>query len=149
MQGRRTVIREVGEPAESEVADWLLYRGIRSWPMSASGHSPTFPGLQAMSASPPEADIRTDMDRGRRSANSVTIASQRTATIHRYSITSSARASSVGGMVMPSDFAVLRLIVRLYLVGVCTGRSSGFSPLRRRSRRTNLSALALLSEATI
>ena len=50
-----------------------------------------------------------------------------------YSITSSARASSVGGTVRPSALAVLRLITSSYLVGACTGRSAGFSPLRMRS----------------
>ena len=47
-----------------------------------------------------------------------------------HSITSSARASSVGGTSRPSAFAVLRLIASSYLVGACTGRSAGFSPLR-------------------
>src|SRR5262249_49551199 len=50
-----------------------------------------------------------------------------------HSITSSARASSVGGIWMPSALAVLRLITNSYLVGACTGRSAGFSPLRMRS----------------
>ena len=50
-----------------------------------------------------------------------------------HSITSSARASSVGGISIPSAFAVLRLITSSYLVGACTGRSAGFSPLRMRS----------------
>src|SRR5262245_3050342 len=50
-----------------------------------------------------------------------------------YSITSSARASSVGGTSRPSALAVLRLITSSYLVGACTGRSPGFSPLRIRS----------------
>jgi hypothetical protein len=50
-----------------------------------------------------------------------------------YSITSSARTSSVGGTVSPSVFAVLRLMVSSYLVGPCTGRLAGFSPLRMRS----------------
>src|SRR5262245_16142174 len=50
-----------------------------------------------------------------------------------YSITSSARASRVGGTVRPSALAVLRLITSSYLVGACTGRSAGFSPLRMRS----------------
>jgi len=49
-----------------------------------------------------------------------------------YSITSSARASSVGGTSRPSPFAVLRLITNSYLVGACTGRSAGRSPLRMR-----------------
>src|SRR5262249_49753238 len=50
-----------------------------------------------------------------------------------HSITSSARASSVGGTVRPSSFAVLKLTNSSYLVGACTGRSAGFSPLRMRS----------------
>ena len=51
----------------------------------------------------------------------------------RYSITSSARASSVDGTLRPSALAVLRLITSSYLVGACTGRSAGFSPFRMRS----------------
>src|SRR5262249_37464479 len=50
-----------------------------------------------------------------------------------HSITSSARASSVAGTSRPSAFAVLRLMTSSYLVGACTGRSAGFSPLRMRS----------------
>src|SRR5262249_41813295 len=50
-----------------------------------------------------------------------------------HSITSSARASSVGGTSRPIAFAVLRLMTNSYLVGACTGRSAGFSPLRMRS----------------
>src|SRR5262245_60679239 len=50
-----------------------------------------------------------------------------------HSITSSARASSVGGTSTPSALAALRLITSSYLVGACTGRSAGFSPLRMRS----------------
>src|SRR5262249_50109695 len=50
-----------------------------------------------------------------------------------HSITSSARARSVGGISIPSALAVLRLITRSYLVGACTGKSAAFSPLRIRS----------------
>src|SRR5262249_13785607 len=50
-----------------------------------------------------------------------------------HSITSSARASKVGGTVRPSAFAVLRLSTKSYLIGVCTGRAGGLSPLRMRS----------------
>src|SRR5262249_37649152 len=49
-----------------------------------------------------------------------------------HSITSSARASTVAGRVRPSAFAVLRLITSSYLVGFCTGKLAGFSPLRMR-----------------
>src|SRR5262249_49980613 len=37
------------------------------------------------------------------------------------------------GRSRPSALAVLRLITNSYLVGACTGRSAGFSPLRMRS----------------
>src|SRR5262249_11831540 len=50
-----------------------------------------------------------------------------------YSITSLACASSAGETTMPSVLAVFRLITSSYLVGACTGRSEGFSPLRMRS----------------
>src|SRR5262245_30373126 len=50
-----------------------------------------------------------------------------------HSITSSARASIVVGTSRPSVLAVLRLSTSSYLVGACTGRSPGFSPLRMRS----------------
>src|SRR6266545_788500 len=50
-----------------------------------------------------------------------------------HSITSSARASSVGGTSRPSVFAVLRLMTSSILVGACTGKSAGFSPLKIRS----------------
>jgi hypothetical protein len=50
-----------------------------------------------------------------------------------YSITSSAVASSVAGTVSPSAFAIFKLSTSSYLVGACTGRSAGLSPLRMRS----------------
>jgi RNA-directed DNA polymerase len=50
-----------------------------------------------------------------------------------YSITSSARTSTVSGIARPSALAVLRLITISYFTGACTGRSAGFSPLRIRS----------------
>src|SRR5258707_1973253 len=46
-----------------------------------------------------------------------------------YSITSSARASSVGGVSRPGALASLRSITNSYLVGACTGRFGGVSPL--------------------
>src|SRR6516225_7294901 len=49
------------------------------------------------------------------------------------SITSSASASRFAGMLMPSVFAVLRLMTKIVLVGDCTGSSPGSAPLRTRS----------------
>jgi hypothetical protein len=50
-----------------------------------------------------------------------------------HSITSSARASSVGGMSSPSALAVLTLITSSNFVDRWIGRSPGFSPLRMRA----------------
>jgi hypothetical protein len=50
-----------------------------------------------------------------------------------YSMTSSARASTVAGSSRPSSLAVFRLITSSYFTGACTGKSAGFSPLRMRS----------------
>jgi hypothetical protein len=47
-----------------------------------------------------------------------------------HSITSSAMASSVGGMSRPSALAVLRLIYSLYFVGACPGSWDGSLPTR-------------------
>jgi hypothetical protein len=49
-----------------------------------------------------------------------------------YSITSSAMASTAGGIVRPSALAAFRLITRSNLVGRTTGRSPGLAPLRMR-----------------
>ena len=47
-----------------------------------------------------------------------------------HSITSSARASSIGGTSRPSALAVFKLITNSNFVGCCTGRSAGLAPLR-------------------
>src|SRR5215472_9006344 len=47
-----------------------------------------------------------------------------------HSITSSAVASSVGGISRPSVFAIVRFMMRSNLVGNSTGRSPGFAPCR-------------------
>jgi hypothetical protein len=50
-----------------------------------------------------------------------------------HSITSSARATSVGGNSRPSALAVLRFTTKSNFVGCNTGKSPGFSPLRVRA----------------
>src|SRR5262249_39112625 len=64
-----------------------------------------------------------------------------------HSITSSARARSVGGTSRPRAFAVLRLITSSYLIGACTGRSVGFAPLSMRSMYS--AALAYWSNTSL
>jgi hypothetical protein len=86
-------------------------------------------GVQAAEAINPSGFLRPHRERPRSHA-----AEQRDElAAPDHSITSSARASSDGGTSRPSALAVLRLITSWYLVGVCTGRSPGFSPLRMRS----------------
>src|SRR6516165_7424824 len=53
-----------------------------------------------------------------------------------HSITSSARASSIGGTSMRSNFAVCRLMSSSSLLTCNTGSSAGFSPLRMRPEYT-------------
>src|SRR5215510_4642404 len=50
-----------------------------------------------------------------------------------HSIISSAPASSAGGTVSQSVFAVLTLMMSVNFVGSCTGKSAGLAPLRMRS----------------
>src|SRR5262245_5248362 len=72
--------------------------------------------------------LRARRDRPRRRTTE-----QRDESAALHSITSSARASNIGGTVRSSALAVLKLITSSYLVGTCTGRSAVFSPLRMRS----------------
>src|SRR5262245_326890 len=69
--------------------------------------------------------LRTRRQRPRRRAAEQ---SEEFAPLH--SITSSARASSVGGTSRRSALAVVRLMTRLNLVGCSTGMSLGFAPRR-------------------
>ena len=93
--------------------------------MSALGQKQTSALQKGMSALPPKADMcSTTRD---------VCLGPRADIVRPYSITSSARASTDGGMVRPIALAVFRLITNSYLVGACTGRSAGFSPLRMRS----------------
>src|SRR5262249_50187624 len=88
--------------------------------LRAGAEEPNSHGLAAL--------LRTRRDRPRRCA-----AEQRDELATFHSITSSVRASTVAGKSRPSALAVLRLMTNSYLVGACTGRSAGFSPLRMRS----------------
>src|SRR5262249_32977834 len=53
-----------------------------------------------------------------------------------HSITSSARASTIGGISRPIAFAVLTLITSVNLVGRSIGKSAALAPLRMRSTYT-------------
>src|SRR5262249_48070825 len=53
-----------------------------------------------------------------------------------HSITSSARARSVGGTSRPNDLAALRLMINSNRVACSMGRSAGFAPLRILSTKT-------------
>src|SRR5262249_44457402 len=90
---------------------------------------PQCPGIKREEAEPRYSWLRTCRERPRRCR----AAEQRDERAALHSITSSARASSVGGTSRPSALAVLRFTISSNLVGCCTGRSAGFSPFRMRS----------------
>ena len=94
---------------------------------SASGHKQTLWPSIFMSALLPKADIagRCLDVRFVPKADILRCGKRR-----RYSITSSARMSSVGGMVIPSALAVWRLIIVLNLVDRSIGSSPGFAPFK-------------------
>src|SRR5262249_23059814 len=71
--------------------------------------------------------LRARRERPRRSTTE-----QRDQLAALHSITSSARASSVGGTSRPSILAVVRLMTNSKLVACTTGRSAALAPLRMR-----------------
>src|SRR5215471_6341439 len=102
-----------------------ILKGTATVGQSANGERSLFRGA------PLDQDLgllraRRERPRGCRAAEQ----SDELAALH--SITSSAMASTPGGISRPSAFAVLRLMISSNLVGAITGRSAGFSPLRIR-----------------
>ena len=93
--------------------------GARKLPRSRNNAYGCFGRWPTTSRLPPEADIVTT---GRH------VSKVQARSFPHYSITSSARASSVGGTVRPSALAILRLMVRSNLVGCSIGMSAGFAP---------------------
>ena len=79
----------------------------------------------------PLCGLKSDISRGPRSAISCREQMQQMKwRLFAYSITSLARASSIGGISRPSALAVVRLMMRSNLVGCSTGMSLGFTPRR-------------------
>jgi hypothetical protein len=82
------------------------------------------------SAYPPKLSMKADIPARQPSASSGLMHCSNDSP---HSISSSARNRSDVGTLRFSALAVLRLITSSYLVGFCTGKSAGFSPLRMRS----------------
>jgi hypothetical protein len=99
--------------------------GCTAHPKSAAGHNRPL-GLQPRCPLPPAADMPPQR-RWATSCHKPTYAVQQN---RDYSITSSARASSVADTSKPSAMAVTRLTTSSNLVGCSTGRSAGFVPRR-------------------
>src|SRR5262249_43942744 len=97
--------------------------GMKAIPGEPAGHEQRGKSLDDDSGQPFCQPLRRGLQRG-------AAPSQQTSA---YSMTSSARASTVSGTVRPSVLAVLTLIVSSYLIGCCTGNSATFAPLRIRS----------------
>ena len=100
--------------------------------MSALGHERRFRYLRGTSAYPPRLAVKADIPDRQVRANTGREQMRQICRARResYSITSSARTSSVGGISRPSAFAVIRLTASSNLVGCSTGRSAGFAPRR-------------------
>jgi hypothetical protein len=99
-------------------------------PMSALGQKRTLRFVRLMSALPPKS--------GHCGAPLARPLCAKSGLMHcnkppPHSITSSARASKDWGTAKPSAFAVFKLMASSYLLGACTGKSAGFSPLSMRS----------------
>src|SRR5262245_48726167 len=71
-----------------------------------------------------------DVEHFRHVADSVLLTAALITSSLDHSITSSARASSIGGTSRPIALAALRLMISSNLVGCSTGRSAGFAPLK-------------------
>jgi len=132
------VIQSLGVSAGPEVQTPIARWSIHSTGLAGSSHAPTsrislssrlmtIPFCIRRRCSRAPFLLRGVRPRGRRAAE------QRDELAAVHSITSSARASTVGGSSKPIAFAVLRLMTSSYLFGACTGSSAGFSPLRMRS----------------
>jgi len=106
------------------------HRGSSAVTTSAVGHERRFRGVHDESASPSMRDIRKCSPQDR------IVPKPDSCSADTHSITSSARASSVGGTSRPSAFAILRLITSSNLVGCSTGISAGFAPRRILSTRS-------------
>jgi hypothetical protein len=92
------------------------------------------PALRRGDATPRGTDLRPAVGTGHDGAQRERPPSNRNSAPRRgpYSITSSARASRMGGTVRPSVLAVFRLMNSSAFVLCCTGKSAGFSPFRIR-----------------
>src|SRR5262245_23918306 len=104
--------------------------GLVQAPMKRDQH---LPGVARRSPFEKSNDRRLRLLRARRERPCCHRAKERYERAALHSITSSARASRIGGISRAIAFAVLRLNASLNLVGCCTGRSLGFSPRRMRS----------------
>src|SRR5262249_54079006 len=111
-QGRLAAVRDFGAP------------GVRSGSKAAETIAAGSAADVRFAPIATEVPRRDDPPLGAKSDQS---ASQQEAA---YSITSSARASSVGGTLRPSAWAAVKLMTRSNLVGCSTGMSPGFAPRR-------------------
>jgi hypothetical protein len=115
------------------VGNAVVHHSKIGTPMSQMGHERQIGPVCNISASPPAADIRADIDLRRfvPGPDSCTAANH-VRDCKSYSITSSEMESSVAGISMPIARAVAKLMTNSSLVERATGISAGFSPLRMR-----------------
>src|SRR5262249_2529355 len=132
--------RQIGKPVTIAVAKAVLDDQVLSFDMAEIAKSrPDRVNVGSDSSgrrqteNPNPSDLRLLLRARRERPRNCRASKQGDELASLHSITSSASASSPGGTVRPSAFAVLRLITSSNFVGRCTGRSAGLAPLRMRS----------------
>ncbi len=132
MNSRRFMSRPSRSRKHVTTSSYVMLRcaSQQNWPPTAEmGHSRQG-GASCRSSHVRNAPLATVGPKKAACRDGPTTDSRSAANKFHHSITSSARAKSVGGIVNPSALAVLRLMTSSSLMLCWTGRSAGLAPLR-------------------
>src|SRR5262245_56488500 len=129
------IIGECGQSIVLAIAPAVLDRRILALDIAGFAQAPTESGYAGGECYSRSAVEKTNhrhrrLLRPRRARPRGRAAEQRYELASPHSITSSARSRNGSGIVSPSAFAVVRLMMRSNFVGCSTGMSPGFAPRR-------------------